>query len=76
MNPNAARASILVLSFVVLGISGVVTSVVWSVLTPLQALSRALVSLLVFVSLYYLGANYLFWKAVLRISSSQSPKQA
>jgi len=76
MNPNAARASVLVLSFVVLGISGAVTSVVWSFLSPLQALPRALVSLLVFVSAYYLGANLLFWKAVQRISPSQVTRQA
>jgi hypothetical protein len=76
MNPNAARASVLVLSFVVLGLSGLVTSVVWSFLSPLQTLPRALVSLLVFVSAYYLGANLLFWKAILRISPSQFSQQA
>jgi len=76
MNPTAARASVLVLSFVVLGVSGLVTSAVWSFLSPLQTLPRALVSLLVFVTVYYLGANLLFWRAILRISPSPYSQRA
>ena len=76
MNPTAARASVLALSVIVLGISGAITSVVWSFLSFVDPLPRALVSLMVFVTAYYLGANLLFWKAVIRISSSQLPRQA
>ncbi len=76
MNPNAARASVIVLSFVVLGDLG--ARHFRGLVVPLsaQALPRALVSLVVFVSAYYVGANLLFWKAVVRISSSQLPRQA
>lgn len=76
MNPTVARASVLVLAVVVLGISGVVTSVVWWFLSMMDPLPRALASLMAFVSAYYLGANLLFWKAVVRISSSQFPRKA
>jgi hypothetical protein len=69
MSPSAARALVIALSFVVLGISALATSFVWSLLTPLQPLPRAVVSLLVWVSAYYIGANLLFWKAVVRLSS-------
>jgi hypothetical protein len=68
MNPSAARALVIFLSFVVLGISAVFTSVVWSLLAPLQTLPRGVLSLLVWVTTYYVAANLLFWKAVVRIS--------
>jgi len=70
MSPTVARASVIVLSFVVLGLSAVVTSLVWSFLSPLQPLPRGMLSLLAWVSAYYVGANLIFWKAILRISSA------
>jgi hypothetical protein len=72
MSPTAARASLIALSFVVLVVSGLVTTVVWRVFAPLDTLPRAMVSLLAFVAAYYAGANLIFWKAVLRISPSSS----
>jgi hypothetical protein len=77
MNPSVARASLIALSFVVLVVSGLVTTVVWRLLASLDPLPRAVLSLLMFVAAYYAGANLIFWKAVLRISPSSSslPKQ-
>jgi|HubBroStandDraft_1064217.scaffolds.fasta_scaffold530015_2 hypothetical protein len=72
MNPSAARVSLIALSFVVLLLSGLVTTIVWRVLAPLDPLPRAMISLLAFVAAYYAGANLIFWKAVLRISPSSS----
>ena len=74
MNPSAARALVIFLSFVVLGISAAFTSVVWSLLTPLQTLPRGVLSLLVWVTTYYVGASLLFWKAVVRISPTRLSK--
>jgi hypothetical protein len=74
MSPSAARASVIALSFVILGLSAVATSVVWSLLSPLPPLPRGVLSLLVWVSSYYVGANLLFWKATLRIASTRLPK--
>jgi hypothetical protein len=70
MTPSAARASVILLSFVVLGLSALVTSLVWSFLSPLQPLPRGMISLLAWVSAYYVGTNLVFWKAILRISSA------
>ena len=70
MNPSAARAFVIVLSFVVLGLSAVVTILVWSFLSPLQALPRGVLALLAWVTVYYIGANLILWKTVLRISSN------
>jgi hypothetical protein len=75
MSPSAARASLIALSFVVLLVSGLVTTVVWRLLTPLDPLPRAMLSLLTFVAAYYAGANLIFWKAALRISPSASLPQ-
>ena len=74
MSPSIARALVIVLSFVVLGLSALVTSFVWSFLSPLQTLPRAMLSLLAWVSAYYVGANLVFWKAILRLSSAQFSK--
>jgi hypothetical protein len=75
MTPTAARASVIALSFVVLLLSGLVTTVVWRLLAPLDPLPRAMLSLVTFVAAYYAGANLIFWKAVLRISPSSSLPQ-
>ena len=72
MSPSAARASLIARSFVVLLVSGLLTTVVWRLLTPLDPLPRAMLSLLTFVAAYYAGANLIFWKAALRISPSAS----
>jgi hypothetical protein len=76
MNPAVARASVIVLSFVILGLSALATSLVWALLAPLQQLPRGMLSLLVWVSVYYVGTNLLFWKTVIRISPTVVPKQA
>jgi hypothetical protein len=76
MNPSLARASVIALSFVVLGLSAVVTIAAWSLLSSLQPLPRGVLSLLAWVSAYYAGTNLIFWKTVVRISSdplSQRP---
>jgi len=76
MNPSVARAFVIVLSFVVLGLSALFTIFVWSLLSPLQPLPRGVLSLLAWVSAYYVGTNLIFWKTVVRISSdpfSQRP---
>jgi hypothetical protein len=70
MTPTAARATVILLSFAVLGMSAVLTSVAWSLLAPLQLLPRGMLSLLAFVTAYYLGANLILWKTVVRISSA------
>jgi hypothetical protein len=62
--------TVILLSFAVLGLSAVFTTLTWALLVPLQILPRGVVSLLVFVTAYYLGANLIFWKTVVRISSS------
>lgn len=71
MNPTAARAFVIVLSFAVLVLSAVFAALAWSVLGSLQSLTRGMVSLLVFVTVYYFGANLVLWKTVVRISSTQ-----
>jgi len=76
MNPSVARALVIVLSFVVLGVSAIVTIFVWSLLSPLQPLPRGVLSLVAWVSAYYVGTNFIFWRGVVRISSdpfSQRP---
>ena len=76
MSPSVARSLVIVLSFVVLGMSAVVTIFVWSLLSSLQPLPRGVLSLLAWVSAYYVGTNFIFWKGVVRISSgalSQRP---
>jgi hypothetical protein len=76
MNPSVARALVIALSFVVLGVSALVTIFVWSLLSSLQPLPRGLLSLIAWVSAYYVGTNLIFWKTVVRISSdpfSQRP---
>jgi hypothetical protein len=75
MNPSAARAAVIGLSVLVLALSGLVTTAVWHVLSPLQPLPRGLISLLTWVSSFYLGTNLIFWKAVLRISSPSISRQ-
>jgi hypothetical protein len=74
MNPSAARASLIALSFVVLLLSGLATTVVWRLLGSVDALPRAMISLLVFVAAFYAGANLIFWKAVLRLSPASLPQ--
>ena len=69
MSPSAGRTAVILLSFAILGISAVFTSLAWSVLSPLQVLPRGVLSLLVWVTAYYLGANLIFWRAVAKISS-------
>jgi hypothetical protein len=69
MNPSLARSLVILLSFVVLGISALVTVFVWSLLSSLQPLPRGVISLLAWVSSYYVGTNFIFWKTVVRISS-------
>jgi len=76
MNPSLARALVIVLSFVVLGVSALVTILVWSLLSSLQPLPRGVLSLLAWVSAYYVGTNFIFWRGVVRISAdpfSQRP---
>jgi len=76
MNPSVARALVIVLSFVVLGVSALVTILVWSLLSSLQPLPRGVLSLLAWVSAYYVGTNFIFWRGVVRISAdpfSQRP---
>lgn len=73
MSPSAARALVIALSFVVLAISAVFTALVWTLLSPLDVVPRGVLSLLGWVTAYYLGANFLFWKAVVRISSASLP---
>ncbi len=68
MSPSAARASVILLSFLILGLSALVTSLVWSFLSPLQTLPRGMLSLLTWVSAYYAGSRLVFWKGVLRLS--------
>jgi len=75
MNPWAARAVVIALSLVVLGLSAVVTVAVWWVLSPVDQFPRAMLSLLGWVSAYYVAANLLFWKAVLRLSPAPLPQQ-
>jgi hypothetical protein len=71
MTPTAARATVILLSFAVLAMSAALTSLAWSLLAPLQLqlLPRGMLSLLAFVTAYYLGANLILWKTVVRISS-------
>jgi hypothetical protein len=69
MSPSAARALVIVLSFVVLGISALATILVFSVLSFLQPLPRGVLSLLGWVATYYVGTNFIFWKTVVRVSS-------
>jgi hypothetical protein len=76
MNPSVARALVIMLSFVVLGVSALVTILVWSLLSSLQPLPRGVLSLVAWVSAYYVGTNFIFWRGVVRISSdpfSQRP---
>jgi hypothetical protein len=76
MNPSVARALVIMLSFVVLGVSALVTILVWSLLSSLQPLPRGVLSLIAWVSAYYVGTNFIFWRGVVRISSdpfSQRP---
>ncbi|HYR03989.1 MAG TPA: hypothetical protein VEO75_01260 [Nitrososphaerales archaeon] len=68
MNPSVARALVIMLSFVVLGASAIVTILVWSLLSPLQPLPRGVLSLVAWVSAYYVGTNFIFWRGVVRIS--------
>jgi hypothetical protein len=68
MNPSVARALVIALSFVVLGMSAVVTIAAWSLLSSLQPLPRGVLSLLAWVSAYYVGTNFIFWKGVVWIS--------
>jgi hypothetical protein len=68
MSPSAARTSVILLSFLILGLSAVVTSLVWTFLSPLQTLPRGMFSLFAWVSAYYAGTRLVFWKAVLRLS--------
>jgi len=75
LNPSSARAAVIMLSVAVLGLSAVFTVAVWHVLSPLQPLPRGLLSLLAWVSAYYVGANLVFWRAVLRISTAPLPQQ-
>jgi len=70
MNPAAARASVILLSFVILGLSALVTSFVWTSLSFLQPLPRGTLSLVTWVSAYYVATNLVFWRAVLRISAT------
>jgi hypothetical protein len=70
MNPSTARASVIALSFVVLALSALLTAGVWYLLSPLQPLARGMVSLLAWVTAYYIGANLIFWRGVIRISSA------
>jgi len=76
MSPSSARGLVIALSFVVLGLSAVATYVVFSLLAPLQLLPRGVLSLLTWVSAYYVGANLIFWKGVVQISSSQPSRRA
>jgi hypothetical protein len=76
MSPSLARASVIVLSFVVLALSAAVTVVAWYFLSPLPAFARGMLSLLAWVSAYYVGANLLFWRAVVRISSARLSQRA
>jgi len=76
MNSTLARSLVIALSFVVLGLSAVVTIFVWSFLSSLQPLPRGVLSLFAWVAAYYVGTNFIFWKGVVRISSgalSQRP---
>jgi len=75
MRPSAARAAVIGLSVLVLALSGLVTTAVWHVLSPLQPLPRGLISLLAWVSSFYLGTNLIFWRAVLRISPASLSRQ-
>jgi hypothetical protein len=75
MSPAAARAAVIALSVLVLGMSALLTVAVWHALSPLQLLPRAMLSLLAWVSAYYVAANLVFWKAVLRISTAPFPQQ-
>jgi hypothetical protein len=76
MSPSAARASVIALSFVVLGLSALATAGLWEVLSPLALLPRALISLLAWTLAYYAGANLVFWRGVARISPSPAPEKA
>ena len=76
MNPAAARAALVVASVVVLGISSALTTVTWSLLSFADQLPRALLSLLVFVASYYVGANAIFGKAALRLSPAAPSQRA
>ena len=75
MNASAARALVIVLSFVVLGMSALVTIIFFSVLSFLQPLPRGALSLLGWVVTYYVGTNFIFWKTVVRISSGTFSKR-
>jgi hypothetical protein len=75
MKPSAARAAVIGLSVLVLALSGLVTTAVWHFLSPLQPLPRGLISLLAWVSSFYLGTNLIFWRAVLRVSPTPLPRQ-
>ena len=76
MSPSSARASVILLSFVILGLSAVVTSLVWTLLSPLETLPRGMLSLLAWVSAYYAGTRLIFWKAVVRVSPTPVSGQA
>ncbi len=75
MNPSVARSLVIALSFVVLGISALVTVIAWSLLSSLEPLPRGVLSLLAWVSAYYVGTNFIFWKGVVRISSGTLPQR-
>ncbi len=71
MSPTAGRALVITLSFAILAISAIATAVVWSLLTMLDPLPRGILSLGAWVTVYYLAANLLFWRTVVRFSSDR-----
>jgi len=58
---------VILLTFVVVGASGIVTYAAWSVLSELGTLERGVASLFSWIVTFYIG-SFLLWKTVLLVS--------
>jgi len=67
LNSTARHFTVILLSFVLVGGSGLVTYGAWSLFSGLGTLERAVASLASWVASFYLG-SILFWKTILVVS--------
>ena len=67
MNSSGRHLLVIVLSFSVVGLSGLATYGAWLFLAGVETLSRDVISLFSWIAAFYIGV-FLFWRTVVRIS--------
>ena len=67
MNSSGKHFLVILLSFAVVGGSGLATYAIWSALPGLGTIERAAISLSSWVATFYVG-TFLFWRTVLAVS--------